>query len=81
MRNVGSRVADVTVHLSHNTDVLVAVEQRVLVLALHAHAAGTAAAVRGLVGLEAGIGEHHDKPRCIFVACSDGNVLLGNKLW
>ncbi len=79
MRNVGSRVADVTVHLAHDTDVFVTVEERVLVLALHAHAASTAA-MGGLVGLEARIGEHDDKPLGVLVAGSDGDVLFGDEL-
>lgn len=80
MRDVGSRVANVTVHLAHNTDVFVAVEKRIFVLALHAHAAGAAAAVGGLVGFEAGIGEDYDKPRGILIACSDGDVLFRDEL-
>lgn len=79
MRNVGSRVANVTVHLPHDTDVFVAVEQRVLVLPLHAHTAA-ATAVRGLVRFEAGIGEYDDEPRCVLVTRRNGNVLFGNKL-
>ena len=79
MRNVGSRVADIAVHLAHDTNVFVAVEERVFVLALHAHAARTAT-VRGFVGLEAGIGEHYDEPLGILVARSDRDILFGDEL-
>ena len=56
MGDVGPRIADVSVHFPHDTDVLVAVQKRVFVFALHAHAAGATTAVGGLVGLDAGIG-------------------------
>lgn len=38
--DVGSCFGDVAVHLAHDADVLVAVEQRVLVLTLDAHVTG-----------------------------------------
>jgi hypothetical protein len=38
--DVGSCFGDVTVHLAHDADVLVAVEEGVLLLALDAHVAG-----------------------------------------
>lgn len=49
--DVGTRIRDVAVHLAHDSNVLVAVEQRVFVI-LHA----VAATVCGLVGLETGVG-------------------------
>lgn len=75
--DIGASVTDVSVHLTHNTNVFIAVEERVLLLALRTHAAG---AVRGLVGLEAGIGEHHDEPLGVLVGRRDGHVLLCDEL-
>lgn len=49
--DVGSGVADIAVHLPHDPDMLVAVEQGVLLVA----AGTTATAVDGAVGLQAGI--------------------------
>lgn len=40
MCDVGSCFGNVAVHLAHNADVLVAVEEGVLLLALNAHVAG-----------------------------------------
>jgi len=74
--DVRARVGNVAIHLAHDADVLVAVEQRVLVV-LHA----IAAAVRGLVGLETGIGEDDDQALGILVVGCDGYVLLGDELW
>ncbi len=51
--NIGSGIADVTVHLPHYANMLIAVEQRVLVLAL---AARPVATIGGLVCFETGIG-------------------------
>lgn len=78
MRDVGTSIADVTVHLTHDADVLVAVEQRVFLVALQAHAAAAAAA-RGLVRLEARIGEDDDQALCVLVAGGDGDMLLGHE--
>lgn len=77
--NVGASVTDVSVHLAHDANVLIAVEKRVLFLSLRAHATG--AAVGRLVGLEAGIGEHHDEPLGVLVGWWDGHVLLRDELW
>jgi hypothetical protein len=81
MGNVGSRVADIAVHLAHDTNVFIAIKQRILILALHAHAAGTAAAAIGcFVCLEAGIGQHYDKSLGVLVAGGDGNILFSDEL-
>jgi len=55
MGDIGSGVTDIAIHLAHDTDVLVAVKQRVLVLPLHPHAASAATTIGSLVCLEAGI--------------------------
>jgi hypothetical protein len=74
--DVGARVRDVAVHFAHDSDVLVAVEERVLVI-FHA----IAATVRGFVGLEAGVGEDDDQALGVLVVGCDGDVLLGDELW
>ena len=59
MGDVWTSIANVTIHLSQNSDVLIAVQERVLVLAVHPRAAGST--VRGFVCFEAGVGEDDDK--------------------
>ena len=56
MCDVGPGVANVPVHLPHDANMLVAVEQRVLLLLVGPIAAG--AGVGRLVRLQAGIREH-----------------------
>jgi 16S rRNA A1518/A1519 N6-dimethyltransferase RsmA/KsgA/DIM1 with predicted DNA glycosylase/AP lyase activity len=51
--DVGSGIANISVHLAHDADVLVAVEQGVLLVSDRAHSASS---VRSLVGFEAGVG-------------------------
>ena len=75
--DVGSSITDITVHLAHDTNVLVAVEQRVLLVSDGAH---PACGVRSLVRLEAGIGEDYDEPLRVLVVRSNGNVLLCHQL-
>ena len=55
MGNIRPRIADVPVHLSHDADVLVTVEQRVFLLLVGPIAAG--AGVGRLVRLQAGVRE------------------------
>lgn len=76
--DIRAGITDVSVHLPHDTNVLIAVEQRVLVVALHAHAAATT--VRSLVGLETGIGEDDNEPLRVLVALCDGQLLLSYEL-
>ena len=52
MSDVWSSIADVTVHLSHDTNMLITVEQRVLVVF-----DAIASAVRRFVGLKARVGQ------------------------
>lgn len=78
MSDVRASITDVSVHLSHNPDVLIAVEERVLVFSLHTHSAR--AAVRSLVSFKTGIGEHDDKAFGGFISWGNGSMLLGHKL-
>jgi hypothetical protein len=52
VRDVGPSITDISVHLPHDANVLVAVQQRVLLVPDSAHSAG---GVGSLVGLETGI--------------------------
>jgi len=76
--DIRSCVADIAVHLAHDTNVLVTVQQRVFLLALTARSVATEA---GLVGLETGIGENDDQPLRVLVGGRDGNVLLSLEAW
>lgn len=73
--DVRAGVADVAVHLAHDADVLVAVQQRVLLIL------AVAATVGGLVGFEAGVGEDDDEALGVLVAAGDGAALLRHQLW
>lgn len=78
MCDIWASITDVAVHLPHDTNVLVAVEQRVLVVALHSHAATTA--MRRLIRLETGIGKDYDQSLRVLVAGWDRELLLGDQL-
>jgi hypothetical protein len=76
MSDIGSRIADIAVHLAHDTDVLVAVEERVLLVAL----ARSAASVGALVCLETGIGEDDNEALAVFIGGGNGDMLLSDEL-
>ena len=81
MCNIGASIADIPVHLTHDANVLVAVQQRVLLVVVLRTAAGAGASgVGGFVGLEAGICENDDKALRVFVGGGDGDVLLSDEL-
>lgn len=75
MRDIRTGITDIAVHLSHDANVLVAVEQRVLVI-LDAITPG----MHGLVGLEAGIGQDDDEASAVVVTTGDGNMLFSDQL-
>lgn len=76
MCDIRSGVANISVHLAHDTDMLVAVEKRVLVFALHTRA--TDAAVGCLVCLETGIGQDDNQPLTVLVTGGNGHMLFGD---
>lgn len=76
MRDIRPRFTDIPVHLPHDTNVLVAVEQRVLVLA----AIRGSAAVGGTVGFQTGIREDHDQSLGVYVVGGDGDMLFRDEL-
>lgn len=72
--NVRTSVADVSVHFPHDTNVFVAVQERVFFISDHT----VATAMRSFVGFEAGVGKDYDEPLGVFVCGSDGDMLLGD---
>lgn len=74
--DVWTRITDVAAHLPHDTNMLVAVEKRVLVLLSDT----AASAMRGLVRLKTGIGEDDDEALRVLVAMGNGLRLFCNKL-
>lgn len=72
--NVWPCVTDVSIHLSHDADVFIAVQERVLFVSYHA----IASTMRGFIRFEAGIGQDDDHALGVFVGRSDGNTLLCN---
>jgi hypothetical protein len=78
MGDIWSSVADVAIHLAHDSNVLVTVQERVFLLALSAWSATT---VASLVCLETGIGEDDDQSLSVFVGGRNRNVLFSDKLW
>ena len=76
MGNVGSCFTDITIHFSHNTDVLVTVQEGMLLVP---DIAGSPS-MRGFVCFQAGIGQDNDEPLRIFVGRKDWDMLICNKL-
>ena len=75
--DVGAGLADIAAHLTHNADVVIAVQQIELVLAA---AGATAHPMRGLVGLEGGAAQHNNQALGVLIAAGNGSMLLGNEL-
>lgn len=75
MGDVGSGVTNVAAHLAHDSDVFIAVEERIFLF----FAAWLSAAVGCSVGLETGIGQDDNQSSGVLVARGDGHVLLGNQ--
>lgn len=77
MCDIRPGLTDISFHLAHDTDVLVAVEQGVFVVSTRL---ARPAAMRGTIGLQTGIGQHDDKPLGIFIVGSDRDMLFGHEL-
>jgi hypothetical protein len=73
--NIRASFADITVHLAHDTNVLIAVQQRELLIL-----GATTAAGNRLVGLQTGIGEDHDQTLSVLVMGWNRSMLLSNEL-
>ncbi len=68
VRNVGARITNVAVHLPHNANVLVTVEQRVLFFTVRSpHAVRSVSLGHCAVCFEARIGENDNQPARVFV--------------
>ncbi len=76
MGNVWTRFADVAIHLPHDADMIIAVEQRVTFLA---HATTSSSAGRSAEGLQARICKDDDQPLGISVMRADGDMLFGDQ--
>lgn len=72
------RLTNVAAHLPHDTNVIVAVEEVVLVLT---RTRASARAMRRLICLEGGIAENDDQALGIFVVGGYGNMLLCYQPW
>lgn len=75
MRDIRTSITDIAVHLSHDANVLVAVEQRVLVV-LDTVTPG----MHGFVGLEASIGQDDDETLAVLVITGNRNMLFSDQL-
>ena len=77
MCDVWPRVTDVSVHLAHDPNMFVAVQEGVLFVSHIAHAA----AIRCSICFQARVGEYHYKSLSVFIVRRYGDVLFGNQLW
>ena len=77
MGNIWARVANVPVHLAHDTYVLITVKKRVLFVL----DSSTPATVGGFICLQACIRQHHYQALSVLVVGSDRDVLLRDQLW
>lgn len=83
MGDIGSSFADVPVHLPHDRDMLIAIEERMFVVS---GISGLAPPTRAgnFVGLEGGIGQDNDQPLCVLVASRYRHMLFSyhlRKFW
>jgi hypothetical protein len=78
MSNVGTSLADVSAHLPHDANVLVAIQEGILFIL--GATTTPSPRVRGPIRLEACIGENNDESLSVFVGGGNGNVLLSNEL-
>jgi hypothetical protein len=78
VRDIWSGIADVAVHLAHDTDMLVTIEERVLLVTLLTWSAAT---MGSLVSLETRIGQNYNQSLCVLVRAGDWDMLLSNELW
>lgn len=77
--DVWSSITDIATHLAHDSDVLVTVQERVLLLALCAGSA-ISTCEDCLVGFETGIGEDDNQSFGVFIGGWDWDMLLCHEL-
>jgi len=75
MRDVWSSVTDISTHFSHDSNVFIAVQKRILFIL-----DTSSSAVDGLVRLQARIGQDDDQALGVFVIRGNRHVLLCDKL-
>ena len=75
MCDIRASFTDIPVHLTHDTNVLIAVEQGVLLITT-----GTIASAGSPVGFQAGMGENDNQTLGLLVMSRDGSVLFRNEL-
>ena len=73
---VWTSIADVSVHLPHHANVLVAIEQGIFLVP----APSTSRSMRSLVCFETGVGENYDQSLSILVRRRNGRVLLRDEV-
>lgn len=76
MGDVWPGVADVSIHFSHDANVLIAVEKRVFLVSDYA----APTAVGGLVCFQAGMRQYHDQSLAVFIIGSNRNMLFSDQL-
>jgi hypothetical protein len=75
--DIWSGIADIAIHLPHDANMFVRIEETILLLSLSTWSIATET---GLVGLETGIGEDNDQALRVFIGGRDRNVLLSRQL-
>jgi hypothetical protein len=76
VRDIWTSFTDVATHLPHDSNVLIAVEQRVFLIFTT-----SAAAMSSLVRFEAGVRQDDDESLGVFVRGGDRDMLFGNEAW
>lgn len=74
--DIWSGIAYIAVHLAHHTNVLVAVEEGVFLVALP----WSTPTMTGFIGLKTGIGENDDEALGVLVGFGDWYMLLSDEL-
>jgi hypothetical protein len=72
--DIRARLADVPVHLPHDPDVFIAVEERILLFT------STAAAMRRTVRFQASVRQYDDEAFSALIIGGDWDVLFGDEL-
>lgn len=76
MRDIRTGLTDIPVHLAHHTNMLVAVQQRVLLIPTRT----STPAMGSPVGLQAGIGQDDNQALGVLVMGVNGDMLLRDQL-
>lgn len=76
--NIRSSITDIAVHLAHDTNVFIGVEQGVFLLSLGTRSVST---IDGLVSLETGIGQDDNQALGVLVGRGNWSMLLCDELW